>query len=67
MVLEVGYLVGRRLQVVQTQIAAGIALAEAATAAGFADQSHMTRHFKARFGVTLGRYARLLRSAGQSR
>jgi len=61
------YLVGRRLRVAQAQIAAGVALAEAATAAGFADQSHMTRHFKARFGVTPGRYAWLLRSAGYNR
>jgi len=39
-------------------------LAEAAAAGGFADQSHMTRHFKARFGITPGRYTRLLRAAG---
>ena len=57
------YLVGRRLQIAQAQIAAGVALADAAAAAGFADQSHMTRHFKARFGVTPGRHALLLRAA----
>jgi AraC-like DNA-binding protein len=49
---------------VRAEIAAGLPLAEAAAAGGFADQSHMTRHFKARFGITPGRYTRLLRAAG---
>lgn len=57
------YLVGRRLQRVKWAIAEGLPLAEAACAGGFADQSHMTRHFKARFGLTPGRYARLLRQS----
>jgi AraC-like DNA-binding protein len=55
------YLVGRRLHRVKAAIAAGLPLAEAAADSGFADQSHMTRHFKARFGLTPGRYAQLLR------
>jgi len=59
------YLVGRRLQRVMAEITVGVPLAEAAFAGGFADQSHMTRHFKARFGLTPGRYARLLRQAEQ--
>jgi AraC-like DNA-binding protein len=54
------YLVGRRLQRVKTAIADGLSLASAAAEGGFADQSHMTRHFKARFGLTPGRYAKLL-------
>jgi len=56
------YLVGRRLERVRAEIAHGASLADAAYAAGFADQSHMTRHFKARFGLTPGRYAALTRS-----
>jgi AraC-like DNA-binding protein len=40
------YLIGRRLDRVKAEIARGISLADAAYAAGFADQSHMTRHFK---------------------
>jgi AraC-like DNA-binding protein len=56
------YLIGRRLDRAKAQIAAGISLADAAYAAGFADQSHMTRHFKSRFGLTPGRYAALLRN-----
>jgi AraC-like DNA-binding protein len=53
------YLIGRRLDRVKAEIARGISLADAAYAAGFADQSHMTRHFKSRFGLTPGRYATL--------
>jgi AraC-like DNA-binding protein len=53
--------VGRRLLRAQTMIVEGVALSEAAAAAGFADQSHLTRHFSARFGVTPGRWAALSR------
>ena len=60
------YLVSRRLERVKAEIAHGASLADAACAAGFADQSHMTRHFKARFGLTPGRYAALL-SGGRRR
>jgi methylphosphotriester-DNA--protein-cysteine methyltransferase len=53
------HLIGRRLLRVRARIVGGLALAEAAVAAGFADQRRMTWHFKARFGITPGRYARL--------
>lgn len=53
------YLVGRRLANARRLMAAGEPLAEAAAASGFADQSHMTRHFRARFGITPGRFAAL--------
>ena len=56
------YLVGRRLERVRAEVAHGASLADAAYPAGFADQSHMRRHFKARFGLTPGRYAALSRS-----
>ena len=46
----------------KAEIARGISLADAAYGAGFADQSHMTRHFKSRFGLTPGRYAALCAS-----
>jgi AraC-like DNA-binding protein len=55
------YQVGRRLARAQKMIAAGTALSEAAAATGFADQSHLTRHFAARFGLTPGRFAKLAR------
>jgi AraC-like DNA-binding protein len=53
--------VGRRLQRAQSMIAEGAALSETAAATGFADQSHLTRHFSARFGLTPGRWAALSR------
>lgn len=52
---------GQRLMRAQAMISEGVALSEAAAAAGFADQSHLTRHFAARFGVTPGRWAALSR------
>jgi len=51
--------VGRRLARAQAMIAAGTALSEVAAATGFADQSHLTRHFSGRFGLTPGRWANL--------
>jgi AraC-like DNA-binding protein len=56
------YLIGRRLATAQALIMAGTGLAEAAAAAGFVDQSHLTRHFKSRYGVTPGRWAALANS-----
>lgn len=56
------YLVGRRLDLARTLIISGTGLADAAAAAGFVDQSHLTRHFKARYGVTPGRWAALART-----
>lgn len=55
------YQVGRRLSRAQAMIASGTSLSEAAAATGFADQSHLTRHFAARFGLTPGRWAALSR------
>jgi AraC-like DNA-binding protein len=54
---------GQRLLRARAMISDGVTLAEAAASAGFADQSHMTRHFAARFGVTPGRWAALSRRA----
>jgi AraC-like DNA-binding protein len=50
------YLLQRRTELVRRLIAAGTPLAEAALAAGFADQSHMTRNFTRRYGYTPGAY-----------
>jgi AraC-like DNA-binding protein len=57
------YQVGRRLARARAMIADGVALSETAAATGFADQSHLTRHFSARFGLTPGRWAALARRA----
>ena len=56
------YQVGRRLLEAQRLIAEGMKPAEAAATTGFADQSHLTRHFASRFGVTPGRWATLARA-----
>lgn len=50
----------RQLDQARRLIAAGTPLAEAALAAGFADQSHLTRQFKRAYGLTPGRWARAL-------
>jgi AraC-like DNA-binding protein len=57
------YLVARRVARAQRLLAAGAGLADAAAGAGFADQSHFTRHFKAHLGLTPGRYISLQRVA----
>jgi AraC-like DNA-binding protein len=50
------YLVMRRLEQVKTVLHIGLSLAEAAAACGFADQSHMNRHFKRAFGMAPGHW-----------
>jgi len=54
------YVMQRRLEAARQYIRQGIALADAAIAAGFADQSHMHRIFVARHGFTPGVYAEAL-------
>lgn len=51
------YLLQRRLARARRLIRARVPLAEAAAAAGFSDQSHLTRCFTRQFGLTPGRYA----------
>lgn len=53
------YLVMRRLDRARSMIRRGSALADAAVASGFADQSHMTRQFKKAYGLSPGRWAAL--------
>lgn len=52
------YLVQLRLQAAMRALKAGVPIAEAATAAGFYDQSALTRHLKQSFGVTPLQFAR---------
>ena len=61
------YLTGRRLHEAHQLIAGGTALSEAAMRVGFADQSHMTRAFKARFGLTPGRFRALVEAGAGER
>jgi AraC-like DNA-binding protein len=49
----------RRLDQARALIRQGAALADAALASGFADQSHMTRQFGKAYGVSPGRWAAL--------
>jgi AraC-like DNA-binding protein/quercetin dioxygenase-like cupin family protein len=51
------YLLMRRLDRARALIRRGTPLAEAAVASGFADQSHMTRHFRKAHGLSPGRWA----------
>jgi len=57
------YVLLRRLERAKAAIAAGEGLAAAAAATGFADQSHLTRQFKAAYGLTPGRWRRLAAAA----
>jgi AraC-like DNA-binding protein len=51
------YLMQKRADLARRLIRRGVALADAAAASGFADQSHMTRTFVSKYGVTPGAYA----------
>lgn len=53
------YLVMRRLDHARRLIRQGIGLAHSAAVSGFADQSHMTRHFRRAYGLSPGRWAAL--------
>ena len=53
------FLIMRRLDHARRLITRGEALADIAAAVGFADQSHLTRHFKKAFGITPGRWAQV--------
>lgn len=53
------YLTMRRLDAARSLLLAGTSIADAAAATGFADQSHMTRHFLKAFGLTPGRWLQI--------
>jgi len=50
------YLSAARVARVRKLLDDGVSIAAAASAAGFYDQSHLTRHFKSLLGVTPGQY-----------
>ncbi|OBY28055.1 AraC family transcriptional regulator [Leisingera sp. JC1] len=54
------YLTMRRLDQARGDIADGVPLVEAAMRAGFSDQPHMTRQFKAGYGISPGQWQRLV-------
>lgn len=55
------YLLMRRLRAARHLLSEGTGPAAAAAAAGFADQSHLGRHFKLAFGMTPAQWAALAR------
>ncbi|ASV99151.1 AraC family transcriptional regulator [Paraburkholderia aromaticivorans] len=57
------YLTMRRLDLVRQLVLKGVSLADAAAASGFADQSHMTRHFKHAWGVAPAQWLKMLGSS----
>jgi AraC-like DNA-binding protein len=58
------YLLGRRLELARLRIRGDRSLADVAYEAGFADQAHFTRRFKAAFGLTPARYRALSARGG---
>ncbi|MFJ3586018.1 AraC family transcriptional regulator [Streptomyces sp. NPDC090127] len=52
------YVTSRRISEARRLLLDGRPLAEVATATGFYDQSHLTRHFRRHMGTTPGHYAR---------
>jgi len=53
------YLVMRRLDIARRLMLHGLSLADAAASAGFADQSHMTRHFTKTYGHSPARWLQI--------
>jgi AraC-like DNA-binding protein len=56
------YVMMRRLDFCRQRMLAGDNLADIAAHAGFADQSHMTRQFISRFGLSPGRWLKFVRA-----
>jgi AraC-like DNA-binding protein len=56
------YLTRLRLERARMLLRTAMPIAQAAVAAGFSDQSHLTRLFKRVYGTTPGVYARAVRS-----
>ncbi|WP_233862691.1 AraC family transcriptional regulator [Paraburkholderia adhaesiva] len=54
------YLVMRRLEIARALMLRGDSLADIAAAAGFADQSHMTRHFRHAYGIPPARWLAMM-------
>ncbi len=50
------YLIQLRLEKARSLLRRGVSVVDASFSSGFTDQSHLTRHFKQKFGVTPGNY-----------
>ena len=53
------YVTQRRLELCRRLLRSGFTLADASLAAGFFDQSHMTRHFVQCFGLSPARWLKM--------
>jgi transcriptional regulator GlxA family with amidase domain len=60
------YQLARRIALARTLIARGLPLAEVAAETGFADQSHLHRHFRRSLGLTPARYAAAVSRAARA-
>lgn len=58
------HLLEHRLRAAKARLAGNERIADIAVAVGFADQSHMTRAFRARFGLPPGNYRKILQNTG---
>ena len=58
------WLLQQRLERARRLISAGLGLAQAAADSGFADQSHLTRHFTRQFGYTPGAWRTAVAATG---
>ncbi len=56
------YLIQLRLEKAKQLLTQGRSIIDVALATGFSDQSHLTRHFKIRFGIPPGRYVRQIQN-----
>jgi len=56
------FLIMRRLECARQLMSQGTRLAEVAAIVGFADQSHLSRHFKKAFGLTPGTWVKAARA-----
>lgn len=60
------HLLERRLDAARAALAGRARLADIAAATGFADQSHLTRAFLARFGLTPGAYRKIVQNTAST-
>lgn len=61
------HLLDRRCQAARDLLGGATRLADIAAATGFADQSHLTRAFRARFGLTPGAYRKIVQNVSRAR
>lgn len=61
------YLIQRQVREAKRLLDAGASIVDAASACGFADQSHLHRHFKRTWGITPGQYRNFVQDRARER